>query len=317
MSRLPLLRVAAAGLLAVSGAAFAVGSGIERASHHETAAQHAQESAVAPQTTAAATAAPTAARSTPPAAPEVARAPAVVTKDPRLQAPEGSKEREAGEHAARQAKATPRPTPTGTTTPTGTVTPAAPTPAAVAAGSPTQAPEGSAAREAAERAGDDAGPQTAPGEASERLFGVNPESTGLVAATVAVTALLALLVLLVPARRGLRWAAAAAVLFCAGAVALDVREVAHQHAVGTNSVLIAAVVVAVLHALAGVAAAALPLAAPRAPRAVSIGGLTRRNSGQWTLPNVANMIHSGAGRSRPGRLWPNSWTTTDAWQRAS
>lgn len=251
MKRFRLLRVVAAGLLAASAFAFAVGSSLERAGHRETAAEPTRRIAV-PTPTPARAAAPTSTRRLPTsAAPRVVAAPAV-TKDPRLTAPEGSAQRETGERAARAAKASPRPAPRSTAT--GASLPAV---TASAAGVVTQAPEGSAAREAAEHAGAGAASQTVPGEASERLFGVNPESTGLVVVTVGVTALLALLVLLVPVRRGLPWVAAAAAVFCAAAVALDVREVAHQYAVGTTRVLVAAAIVAMLHALACIAMTAL------------------------------------------------------------
>lgn len=164
-----------------------------------------------------------------------------------LKAPEGSKEREAAERAAR-ASATPRPAKTAVASP---ATPEATTSPAPALGS--GAPEGTAAREAAERAGTGHRSQ----EAGERLFGVNTESTGLVALALAASVVLLVLVLGVPSGRWLRTVALAVAAFTGAATALDVREVLHQHDLGQTGLAAAAGGVALLHLLGLLAAGAL------------------------------------------------------------
>ena len=247
------LRVGAAALLLASGVAFLIGSSLERAGHHETAAQHALEVGAAPVT--APVAAPTVSPSNAPVIGQSPR-PASVrpapspTKDTRLTAPEGSKAKEAGERAARETKASPSPT-----RPAVTATAASARPAVAAVTSsptPTQAAEGSAARESAERSPGASAPGTVvpASESSERLFGINPESTSLTAGALAVTAVLALLLLLLPSRRLRRLAAGAAVLFCLGASALDLREITHQNMLGRTGIVAVAAVVLLLHVAA-------------------------------------------------------------------
>lgn len=125
---------------------------------------------------------------------------------------------------------------------------------AAGSSSPTaQAPEGSAAREAAERAaaagsGTGTGTAASGGESSEPLFGINTESTGLGALSVAVK------------RCSRYWFAAASVMFCVAAASLDLRKVTHQHALGQTGVMAAAIRVTILHILAGVAAVLLAVA---------------------------------------------------------
>ena len=249
------LRVGAAALLLASGVAFLIGSHEERAGHHETAAEHAMETAPTPSGAPAPS--PTLAAPTPTHA---AVAP-TATKDPRLSAPEGSKEREAGERAARQAKASAAPTRASAAP---TVTASAHLAEAVPSATATQAPEGSAAREAAERAdnGSTPGGTASPVESSERLFGINTESTALIGAALAVTSALALLLLFAPSRRLRRITAGAAVLFCLSASALDVREVTHQQALGRTHVVVAAVIVLLLHVIAGVLSALVVVYCP-------------------------------------------------------
>lgn len=265
MSGLRLLRAGTAALLLASGLAFSIGTHLERASHHETAAEHARETAALPVPTPLPTATTTPTPS--PATTHVSKptTSATPSKDPRLSAPEGSKAREAGERAARQAKATP------TRTPPAAAAPATPSSASTGS-SPSQAPEGSAEREAAERATASHAPSTQVGatdshsENSEKLFGVNTESTRLVITAVAVTVLAALLLLVVPHPRPLRRVALGTFAFCVAATALDIRESIHQHSLGQGNVLAAALVVAILHATAGTGALALATGHPRASR---------------------------------------------------
>lgn len=93
-------------------------------------------------------------------------------------------------------------------------------------------------------------------EAGERLFGINTESTGLVAAAVAASLLLMVL-LLITTGVALPAAASFTIGFTATAAALDIREAAHQHSIGQPGLTAAAIGIAGLHVLAGVAAIAV------------------------------------------------------------
>lgn len=114
------------------------------------------------------------------------------------------------------------------------------------------AAEGSAAREAAER-----GEGTHSDEAGERLFGLTTESTALV--TLAGLISLALILLLLLARSGpaLAVTSAATAAFAAAAAALDTRESLHQQDLGQNGLLATAAGVAALHLLCALSALAL------------------------------------------------------------
>ena len=115
----------------------------------------------------------------------------------------------------------------------------------------TSAPEGSAAREAAEGRGESA---TASGETTEKLFGIETESTGLVIAVVVLSLMLAAGLLVI--RSPLILVGAAAVVL--GATAFDIRELAHQIDESRNGVAVLAALTAVSHlAVAAVAAGLL------------------------------------------------------------
>jgi hypothetical protein len=96
-------------------------------------------------------------------------------------------------------------------------------------------------------------------QASEDLLGVNPESTPVVVLAV----LLALLLAGAVWWRPFRLILAAGVLFCVGAMALDLREVAHQLDENRGGVATIAGVVAALHLLAALAAIAALIARAR------------------------------------------------------
>lgn len=114
--------------------------------------------------------------------------------------------------------------------------------------------EGSAEHEASERAG---GHQ--PGEGVETLLGINPESTGLVAAALALSVLLALAVWLSGSAPLLLAVIAVALVFDA----FDVRELIHQAGESRPGLASIAAVVALLH-LGVAAAGAVALARGRA-----------------------------------------------------
>ena len=96
-------------------------------------------------------------------------------------------------------------------------------------------------------------------QASEDLLGVNPESTPVVVLAV----LLALLLAGAVWWRPFRLILAAGVVFCAGAMALDLREVAHQLDENRGGVATIAGVVAALHLLAALVAIAALIARAR------------------------------------------------------
>ena len=115
----------------------------------------------------------------------------------------------------------------------------------------TPAPEGSAAREAAEGG---VGSAAASSETKEKLFGIETESTGLVIAVVLLSLILSAGLLVI--RSPLILIAAAVVVL--GATAFDVRELAHQIDESRNGVAVLAALTGVLHvAVAAVAAAVL------------------------------------------------------------
>lgn len=258
------VRSTTAVLLALGAVLFTVGTQIERAGHVETSAQHAAENgksapspapSPAPAAAAATTSSPTA-RPVPKPTP---------TRDPGLSAPEGSKQREAAEHRKREAAAgaaaTAR-TPSPRTVAAGAS--ALPTTAAATAAAvpDASASEGSAAREAAEA-------KTTAGvrphsEASERLFGVNTESTPVVVAADLLAVVLIGLVLL-PSGGPLRLAGLAVAASGIGAVGLDIREAIHQHGLGKTGLVVLVVGVALLHL--GSSAGGAVLARGTGPRA--------------------------------------------------
>ena len=85
---------------------------------------------------------------------------------------------------------------------------------------------------------------------SENLLGINPEATGLVVAAVALSLLLAALILTV----GSPLLAAGVALAMLAFTALDVREVAHQLHESHSGLAALAAAIALLHLLAGAAA---------------------------------------------------------------
>ena len=240
------MRITTAVLLALGAALFTVGTQIERAGHVETAAEHATESGTAATTTPSPAPSPPAAVAVAPARTTRPARTASATRDPGLSAPEGSKEREAAEHRRRDAAsavAAPRkPSPRATATLAATAS--ARTPASAAAGPDASAPEGTAAREAAE-AKTTAG-ATSHSESSERLFGVNTESTPVVVAADLFALVLIGSVLLLSGR-ALRLTGLAVAVSGLVAVGLDLREAVHQHDLGKNGLLVLVVAVAVLH----------------------------------------------------------------------
>lgn len=155
-----------------------------------------------------------------------------------------------------------------------TATPAAGTPSPAA--TPTEAGTEEATAEPSEssEAGSPVEPSTAAGDVegsaaegshvegghSERVFGVPTETPGTIAVVVAVSLLLAALVL----RRLRRIVLVAVVAFAAGAAILDIGEVARQLGEHRAGLVVLAGLVAVLH-IAVVAAAVLlwPSTAPR------------------------------------------------------
>jgi hypothetical protein len=90
----------------------------------------------------------------------------------------------------------------------------------------------------------------APGQNSENLLGINPEATGLVAVAVALSLLLAALILAV----GSPLLAAGVALAMLAFTVLDVREVTHQLHESRSGLAALAAAVALLHLLAGTAA---------------------------------------------------------------
>lgn len=238
------LRIATAMLLGAAALAFTAGTAAERSSHHESPARRAVENAVA---------------STAPALPPVVPDPTPASNPPTatptavapsgLNAPEGSEAREAAEHAT--AIPVPPASSASVATAAASVSPEPVPGAAAAADAP--APEGSAAREAAEGA---SGGEVS-GEAGERLFGVNTESSALVALAAVISLLLLLLVLLAPTGAALRVVALLTVGFTGAATALDLREALHQHDLGQSGLVGAALGVGALHLLCALTAAAL------------------------------------------------------------
>ena len=262
------VRTTTAGLLALGAVMFTVGTAIEQAGHVETAAQHAGEnrapasspSPVPSRTPAsvATTASPPIARPTPKPAP---------ARDPGLSAAEGSKEREAAEHRKRVASAStaaaavrgPAPRASATLGASALASTAVATAVAVA---DAKASEGSAAREAAEVASGYGAPTH--GEAGERLFGVNTESTPIVVAADLLALVLIGLVLLLTGA-ALRLAGLAVAVSGLGAVGLDIREAIHQHGLGRSGLVVLVLGVALLHL--GNSAGGVVLARPSAPAA--------------------------------------------------
>jgi hypothetical protein len=101
-------------------------------------------------------------------------------------------------------------------------------------------------------------PATEPSESSEKLFGVDPEGTGLLAVAVAVSLLLA---------AGVWWRGASPLVLGVVALAmaafgaLDVREAIHQADESRTGLMVLAVAVAVLHLAAALLAARTTAAA--------------------------------------------------------
>ncbi len=93
---------------------------------------------------------------------------------------------------------------------------------------------------------------------SENLLGINPEATGLVVVAVALSLLLAALILTV----GSPLLAAGVALTMLAFTALDVREVTHQLHESHSGLAALAAAIALLHVLAGAAAL---LTTPRGP----------------------------------------------------
>ena len=110
---------------------------------------------------------------------------------------------------------------------------------------PTTAHAGEGGGEAA-AADSDGGQENGHAEPSEKLLGINPESTTLIVTAVAVSVLLALALLVVGSPLLAAAAAAAMVAF----TVLDVREVAHQIDISQPGVATVAAIVALLHLLA-------------------------------------------------------------------
>ncbi len=108
-------------------------------------------------------------------------------------------------------------------------------------------------------------------ESSEKLLGVNPESTGLLAVAVAVSLLLAAAVWW---QRGSKLVLAVVAAAMAAFCALDIREVVHQVSESRTGLAVLAGVVAALHGaaalVAGRAAAGAPGDTP--PVASAAGG---------------------------------------------
>ncbi len=88
------------------------------------------------------------------------------------------------------------------------------------------------------------------GQNSENLLGVNPEATGLVVVAVALSLLLAALILTI----GSPLLAAGVALIMLAFTALDVREVTHQLHESHPGLAALAAAIALLHLLAGAAA---------------------------------------------------------------
>lgn len=124
-----------------------------------------------------------------------------------------------------------------------------------ASSKPTAAtPERSRDSDAGAKGGDaDGGTEHRPGEHSENLLGVNPESAPLTGTAVALSALLALALLI----SGSPLLAAGTALAMAAFTVLDIREVIHQVDESRSGLAVLASAVAVLHGLAAVATLAL------------------------------------------------------------
>jgi hypothetical protein len=97
-------------------------------------------------------------------------------------------------------------------------------------------------------------------ESSERLLGVDPESTGLVAVAVVVSLVLAALVW----RGGAPWLLGLVALVMIAFAALDVREVVHQIDESRTGLTLLALLVAALHLAAAALAARAAMSARRA-----------------------------------------------------
>src|SRR3954465_6385206 len=97
-------------------------------------------------------------------------------------------------------------------------------------------------------------------EASERLLGVDPESTGVLAIAVVVSLVLAALVW----RGAAPWLLALVALVMAVFAALDIREVVHQIDESRTGLTLLAVLVAALHLAAAALAARAAMSARRA-----------------------------------------------------
>lgn len=233
MSRTHSLRISTAILLGAAALAFTAGTIAERSAHRDSEGAHADEHASAPITIQPTVTAPPTATdpSTPSPAPTSATG---------LNAPEGSTAREDAERAEHvDPPAVPTPVPTDQ---------AAATPEAPDA----SAPEGSTAREAAEHA-----EGTHSDEAGERLFGINTESTSLIALADLISLALILLLLLARPGPALAVTAGGTTAFAAAAAVLDVREALHQHDLDQSGLMVAAAAVAVLHLLCALTALAL------------------------------------------------------------
>jgi hypothetical protein len=110
-------------------------------------------------------------------------------------------------------------------------------------------------------AGREAGQAPAAAEAQEHpevLFGINPESAGLVAAAVAVSVLLAAAILIL----GMPWLAGMIAAAMLAFTALDIREILFQAGRSHSGLAAAAAAVALLHLLAALAAALVARTGP-------------------------------------------------------
>jgi cobalamin biosynthesis Mg chelatase CobN len=186
---------------------------------------------------------------------------------------------EAAEHAAEQPPATASqvpstPTPTSTTSPTTTRRPdsdadrqaatTAPAAAAPTTGAPTTTNPAAAAGQAdsdadgghdqdadgGHEAGGEGSPAAEAAEHSELVFGLNLESTPLVVAAVVVSVLLAVAILTL----GMPWVAGVIAVVMLAFAALDIREIVHQLGESRLELAAMAILVALLHVLAAVAA---------------------------------------------------------------
>lgn len=233
-----LARFAAAGLILASAAVFAFGVTLERQSE---AAEHVTE----PVATANPTP-PTLTPTTPPPPTSTHATPPATTRaadqgsdhDADHDSDHGS-DSDRDHHQA--TTTTPHPT---TTAQTPTTSPG------VAAGQGDTDADGGGGDHDAD-GGHEGGQATEAAGRSELVFGLNLESPALVIAAVVVSVLLAIAILTIAAP----WLAAVIAAAMLALMALDIREIVHQLGESRTELAAIAVVVALLHLLAGLAAA--------------------------------------------------------------